>query len=994
MADQFRATLDDLLLRVAVEGTTMVLSFLAKRAVKVAKHQAALEKFFADDDAALRALDRVWETVAAETASGLIDRGALEAFLKAPETGAVVRQAFAVSLVGQRDRHLENLRKEFSVLLALHLDLPEQGVADVADAILDVLLLACEQSLQEAVADGTLSAHEAKSCARTNLILDELANISRALESLPSSKATIADYLEFDDAYRHQVGSRHAHLIPPHLDTARKVSISRLYVPPRFASDSSDPDAEPLTASDILPTLYRAVVLGNPGGGKSTFVQKLTHDLATKYDKRVFGGRALSPVLITLRDYGAEKKHRPCSILEFVEQTAASKYQVQAPAGAFEYLLTSGRLLVIFDGLDELLDTSYRLEITGDVESFCNLYPAVPCVVTSREVGYDQAPLDPEAFTTYRLESFGDGQVEAYARKWFSVAESHLPATERRQKADAFVKESQLVPDLRSNPLMLALMCNIFRGESYIPKNRPDLYAKCATMLFERWDKGRGILVTLPFEERLRPTMHYLAYWIYQSEELQSGVSEKQLVAASTDYLYPRRFEDRDEANAAAQKFVEFCRGRAWVFTDTGTTEAGDRLYQFTHRTFLEYFTAEYLVRNHHVTAELAHILLPRIEQSEWDVVAQLAFQLQSGIEGALDELLDGLLQRAAAREGQARGNLLSFAARSLQYTVPSPRVVRDTVDSVLRHLVENAVSGHRSQGPRSSFDRDVITDLLAGGKEVWQTMRDQVVSTLGELTEQGGDAGAASLDVALSLSTASSFTEKHDEWTEWRQVSNEFHADHRAALVAFARTDWGLAAEAWRRDDITMSELLEFHGLARIFEVHPLRVFGILRAPVAFTLLTLSVHGRELSRRISDDLATIGRRFLQNGSDFPLARPLHGFGPMHRGMLLDPTNSRMAPDALFGVLAIFAVSQETDLTRLRFPGRSGPLGDISLLLAFHQDGTASGDRLEDALDRLRFTPEQRLWTRTWLKGGLVLVDERSGHRRRARSAQSADSTE
>jgi predicted NACHT family NTPase len=162
------------------------------------------------------------------------------------------------------------------------------------------------------------------------------------------------------------------------------------------------------------------------------------------------------------------------------------------------------------------------------------------------------------------------------------------------------LEESQPVPDLRSNPLLLALMCNIYRGEGYIPKNKPDVYGKCAEMLFERWDKGRGIQVPLPIKEiesQIKPTMMYLAHWIYSDEALQSGVTERKLVAKAADYLCPKRFEDRDEAEQAAREFIEFCRGRAWVFTDTGTTKEGDGLYQFTHRTFLEYFTACYLVR-------------------------------------------------------------------------------------------------------------------------------------------------------------------------------------------------------------------------------------------------------------------------------------------------------------------------------------------------------------------------------------------------------------
>ena len=209
---------------------------------------------------------------------------------------------------------------------------------------------------------------------------------------------------------------------------------------------------------------------------------------------------------------------------------------------------------------------------------------------------------------------------------------------------EAFLEESQIVPDLRSNPLMLALMCNIYLGENYILNNSPDVYEKCATMLFDRWDKGRGIRVPSSVEEiqaHIRPTMMYLAYWIYSNEALQGGVTERNLIKKAAEYLYEKRFEDIDEAENAAKRFIDFCRGRAWVFTDIGTTKEGENLYQFTHRTFLEYFTAAHLVRINSTPNKLREILFPKIAKREWDVVAQLAFQIQNrNVESAADELL------------------------------------------------------------------------------------------------------------------------------------------------------------------------------------------------------------------------------------------------------------------------------------------------------------------------------------------------------------------
>src|SRR5205085_10745108 len=136
-------------------------------------------------------------------------------------------------------------------------------------------------------------------------------------------------------------------------------------------------------------------------------------------------------------------------------------------------------------------DTSYRQEIRDDIESFCNLYPSVPVIVTSREVGYEQAPLA-DKFDVYSLAPFTEEQVEEYVSKWFELG-TDLTSSQIKRKSTSFLHERRIVSDLRSNPLMLSLMCRIYRGESYIPRKRPDVYRKCAEMLFARWDRSRDI---------------------------------------------------------------------------------------------------------------------------------------------------------------------------------------------------------------------------------------------------------------------------------------------------------------------------------------------------------------------------------------------------------------------------------------------------------------------------------------------------------------------
>jgi predicted NACHT family NTPase len=369
----------------------------------------------------------------------------LQIFLASPDIDAIVRQIYASQLVSGQTNYLESIRLEFKVLLALQLQEPQQDIEEIADELFNSIVQSCEKALQVAVNRGLLAAHESKSIVRTQMLFNELAAIQKNVKFLTSQQQPdIQVILEFEGKYRQQVADRHEKITPPNFDNARKLPIDKLYVCPDFITSSKKKDERPksIQIKKLLSVIHRAVLLGNPGGGKSTFALKLCHDLAAHYSERFFSRRQLTPILVVLRDYGAEKKQRNCSILQFIESTANSDYQVSPPVGAFEYLLFSGHVVVIFDGLDELIETNYRQEISSDVESFCKLYPSVPVVVTSREVGYEQAPLDEEKFEIFRLAPFSEKQVEEYVEKWFSI-DTDLTSEQQNKKKREFLQESK-----------------------------------------------------------------------------------------------------------------------------------------------------------------------------------------------------------------------------------------------------------------------------------------------------------------------------------------------------------------------------------------------------------------------------------------------------------------------------------------------------------------------------------------------------------------------
>jgi hypothetical protein len=840
----------------------------------------------------------------------------LRALLESAEVASLVRQIFAAEALDQADK-ITTSRRLFGRLYEAYVG----SGADlrVADRLFDVMVSGASAALVEATGQGMWAAHDALESLRHNLVMDAIAGVDRMLELLlgdapPPDLERIAT---FAGAYRTQAASRLGSITPPSFDAVRRVPIDSLYVSPTIIAARIPGRDQPDTweLSDLVKRLHRLVVLGSPGGGKSTLARKLCHDVALDRLQGELIPRGTVPVLVVLRDYGTAKLEHAASIRDFVEARAHADYQLDVPVGAVEYLLQSGRVLVVFDGLDELLDTSYRADVSADIESFAALYPLTPMLVTSRRVGYAEAPLTQARFDTALLGDFGEAQVAEYARKWFSI----VPSDSQREldsEVSDFISDSEQVTDLRSNALMLALMCNLYRGAGYIPRKRPELYEKCAVMLFERWDRGRRILTPLDFERHLRPALQYLAHWMYSTPGMQSGVSERTLVRQAAAFLQRKRFPDEDDARAEAAKFVSFCRGRAWVFTDTGTTPTGELLYEFTHRTFLEFFTAEHLVRTCRSPEGLATELLPHIRRAEWDVVAQLAFQLQDdNLDGAADELLAAVLTGASEPDGDGRYRLLEFAARSLSFLVPEPQTLGTLTETIVRETLEQY--GSADQGPPS---QDAFRALARVDWENRETVSDAVRAAVVRAAEARGVSIAALLEVGLHMDLAVPSEDRSAARAFWQQAGFVTGMKLEEVIRRAALVDSNAAADAMTLGILSPGEVSPHHSVEVFFRSRGFRLYpSRARRSMADTLLHAASGAQAASTAWLPLVpGTLGRYLSELGqalrrTDPPWFREdtlYIGVSYVLQGDGMDPLGP-ITGDAAFGLIGALGVVME-----------------------------------------------------------------------------------
>ncbi|MET8078724.1 NACHT domain-containing protein [Streptomyces sp. NPDC005303] len=689
-------------------------------------------------------------------------------------------------------------------------------------------------------------------------MISSLRAIERRLDSF--KVATPEEEREFVRRYRNHVLENFGKIEPPDFERRRRVPIDDLYVPPEITRVGSSP-RDSVNTWQLAERIDRTVLLGDPGGGKTTASNVLMHWHAQSNDRRV-------PFLVTLREFASQDPPAR-SVVGHIENSLETFYQCPAPQGLVGKLLLSGSALVIFDGLDELIDTTRRADVTAIVERFGSEYPLARILVTSRLVGYNQARLDDQQFVRYRVGGFDTHRVGEYVRKWFAHEEG-ITRSEAEQLASTFMDESTAVSDLRSNPLMLALMCILYRGEGSIPQSRPEVYEQCANLLFRKWDARRRIHTELRARAHVEPALRHLAYWLFSRKETESAVTQRRLTAETAEFLHHRGFESKEEAREAADEFVNFCKGRAWVFSDAGTTAKGETLYTFTHRTFLEYFTAAYLTVVNDTPEKLAKVLAPRVTKQEWEVVAELSVQMKDRtVDQGAARIFQSLLKDRRYKSQQSRSNLLCFLASCLESVDPPPAVVRHLTGQILDHLFAGDVNDEICYAPTVLLTRcsGAFRDIVA------REMNSKIASLL---ESEDSEVRVKALRLAVwCLPRLAHLNrgplggvgkETGNFWDGFVEENRERYAER---IVSAAEWDPGFLFLAADRGLVNLDKILESSGgFRRLNERHghPAGIFGIVWAPFLASRVTRMMWAEpEDISQIAQTMTSVGRYFLSH---------------------------------------------------------------------------------------------------------------------------------
>ncbi|MFF5076405.1 NACHT domain-containing protein [Actinoplanes sp. NPDC000266] len=663
------------------------------------------------------------------------DLDALTRFLASRDLGNLTTDAVAFHIVRDGREVLSTLNEECRQLLIYYGVSPASSVvaSEKIIGLIDEVAVECVEEIGPDPAakqkDQNDEAQRQREVAlrriqerQTTRIAKQLATLNTLIDDEHVDRQAIE---RKTSQIQEAVDQVHGHLTPPGVLEVTRVPIDDIYVVPHIVLDES-PDERAKTygpdrkeselpvstdLADLLETSARLVVVGNPGAGKTT----LSHYVAQRVSNGLLPGTAErrskdNPVLsfpIVLREL-REPIFSPTGvdIIGAAKMVLANRYQVTLSRAEVDFLCSSGRMLLILDGLDEITHRQDREAVSRSVDAFARLYPRCRILVTSRVVGYRQAPLSPDLFQVATIGPFSAEQVGAYARKWFDLhLHKDLTPAGRRTLTASFLAESSNIEDLRENPLLLALICNLYRHQGFIPRNRPEIYVSCSRLLFDTWDRRRRLRPVFEFDAHVDGMVQHIAEWVFSRADAQGGVKEETLISVATEYLSGWQYKNRREAEIAAGLFLEFCRDRAWILTEIGQSPRGERLYGFTHRTFLEYFAAEHYKETLQAD-QLIELVVDKAKKSYWNIVCQLIVQLSSKKERGLENrLIDALVAQLDELEPQERDIAFTVCSGSLESIPLRPETVERVVKASIKYYRESLLAapnaiGHSASSP------------------------------------------------------------------------------------------------------------------------------------------------------------------------------------------------------------------------------------------------------------------------------------------------------
>jgi adenylate kinase family enzyme len=328
---------------------------------------------------------------------------------------------------------------------------------------------------------------------------------------------------------------------------------------------------------EIAKTNAKLLILGKPGAGKTTFLKHLAVD----WCKGQFQPDRIAVFLELRRIRDGEWK-----LLDAIRQELGLATSEQT-----EELLEQGKLLVLMDGLDEVPTNELRHKVQDQLHNTAEKYINNRWVLTCRTQIIASIP---DGFTSVEVADFSPEQVHQFFLNWFWVSgQSDVEVSQQWKRFNHSVDKNPGVKELTATPVLLSLMCLVFHDEGEMPSQMTDLYKKGIRLLLEKWNDAKAIGGWKVGSDTYRKLS------VEQKEDLLIEIAARKFENPKNFVLF--------QQNEIAAQIVQFLHLpnhkdgiavlKAMEAQHGLLIERADELWSFSHLTFQEHFTVQWLTQ-------------------------------------------------------------------------------------------------------------------------------------------------------------------------------------------------------------------------------------------------------------------------------------------------------------------------------------------------------------------------------------------------------------
>lgn len=359
-------------------------------------------------------------------------------------------------------------------------------------------------------------------------------------------------------------------------------------------------DRKPLDGRQAVMEHERLLVYGGPGTGKTSYLKWI----AIQCNKGLLLPDFV-PVFLKVKSYALDAGH---TSLHTTIEKFFTRNQVEQATTVTRTLLEQGRILLILDGLDEVPE-NLRPNIQQNITELLDRYYNCRFVFSCRL----PLSLPFKYFQLVLTAPFSVEQTVAFARRWFDDCDESSLSDRFCDRLPKHITFGELT----RTPLLLELLCRVFRKNEKFPLTRADVY-----------------------ELGLRSLLQEEQHQLQRSREFQNITTHDiraVLGKIAADFFLQPQPKILLETRAVERKIEEYFnslsalpfRVRPSALLDGIEMSFGllvkhsSNFCTFSHLTFQEFFVAEHLVQTNQQSIVYSHIT-----EHQWRFVIELVAEL------------------------------------------------------------------------------------------------------------------------------------------------------------------------------------------------------------------------------------------------------------------------------------------------------------------------------------------------------------------------------